>query len=534
MYSQYDALLYIKNSQYCGIKGEEADFLHILSGLKASAGAVVLSHNTNAVFVDGRYELAAKLSIDSTKFEIHSLSKKHIIDWIKTSIAPNSTIAFDPRFFSYKTIHAFKEELIEYNFVDINLDKLFNISSHKRKSQIISIPEEYSEEKFLSIYEIIKNYNLDSYLICEPTCVSWLLGKRDLETKNTPVILGYLLITKDHQKLLYVDNSYDLSYPSIDKLFTDLQKFSAVGGDFSEIPFFLKHHNLLNIKNPIPNFKCVKSDTEISNIKNITLEDSAAIINFIYWFEQQENLSELDCVNKIQNLRKYSSNFIGNSFDTVAAADEHSAIVHYSPTVDSNKIVKNILLLDSGGQYKYGTTDITRTLSKKTPSAQEKFYYTLVLKGHIAVALEKLQKGDSAESLDSLARRYLKQYQLDYNHSTGHGIGYMLNVHEGPIAISKNNQIPLQANMLLSNEPGVYIENNIGIRLENMILTKEINGQIAFDTISLVPFDTKFIEFQFLDKNEKNWLKKYNEQVLTNPFLENSIKNWLYSYITTN
>ncbi len=529
---QYDAIFYIKSSQYPGINNESEDFLGIISGLKASAGAVISSLKKNAIFVDGRYELVAKLAIDENKFSINSLSKKNIVDWIKTNLKPFSKLAFDSRFFSYKSIHYFKNELLDYQFVEVNFDELFKIHKEKRNSQIISLPNKCLR-KFQLIYEIISCHELDGYLICDPMSIAWLLDKRDLKTKNTPVILGYLLITKKYKSILYLDDSYDIpEYRHISCLSNDISSLSNLGADFSEIPYFIKHNKLIDIKNPIPEKKCIKSNHELKNIMNVVLEDSAAIINFIYWFENNKSdISEMDCVNKIYELRKNFQNFVENSFDTIAAADEHSAIVHYSPSQETNKTIRNILLLDSGGQYKYGTTDITRTLSRSIPSIQEKLYYTLVLKGHIAIALAKLPKGSSGYLLDSLARQYLWNYNLDYNHSTGHGIGYMLNVHEGPIAISKNNQIPLKSNMVLSNEPGVYIENHLGIRLENMIVTKEENNFIYFDTISLVPFDYKFIEFSLLSNLEKLWLYNYNKKILSNKFLSNSIRYWLIEYL---
>ena len=189
------------------------------------------------------------------------------------------------------------------------------------------------------------------------------------------------------------------------------------------------------------------------------------------------------------------------------------------------------MLLDSGGQYKFGTTDITRTLAKRQPSETEKLYYTLVLKGHIVVASAKLKKGSTAAELDGVARKFLQQHSLDYNHSTGHGIGYMLNVHEGPVAISRNNKVPLQQNILLSNEPGVYIENHMGVRLENMIVTKERGNFIYFDTISLVPFDNKLIDYSILTPGEKLWLKNYNEKTLDSLKLPENIRSWLRDYI---
>ena len=539
MFKNFDALLYVKNSLYFGISEDEIDFFEILTGLKSSAGATVISGKKSAVFVDGRYELAAEKNVDQEKFSIESLSKKNIIFWIKKNVKRNSKIAFDPKFFTHSFINDVKKELSEFEFLEINLEEILNQKKSKRNCEIISW--KFDEKKFQPVYETISKNNLDGYLICDPCSSSWLMNKRDLNTKNTPAILGYLLITKNKEKIFFADdNLQNFDEQFVDENFSQqkklnelqnyISKFEKIGADFFETSCFVNSRNLVDVKNPIQNIKYIKTDEEIKNIIEITKEDSIALIDFIYWFYNHENISELDCVEKIFSLRKRSKNFVGNSFDTIAAADANSAIVHYSPTSKTNSLVKKFLLLDSGGQYTYGTTDITRTFAKKIPNPQEKLYYTLVLKGHIAVANSELKKGQSCSILDKFARQFLKQYSLDYNHSTGHGIGYMLNVHEGPIAISKNNLVPLEKNILLSNEPGVYIKNHLGIRLENMMISREKNGSVFFETISLVPFDFNFIEFSLLDFSEKLWLKNYNEKIFDSLNLSNSIANWLKKY----
>ncbi len=531
---EFDALLYIKNSLYPNFNDEESeDFLKLLCGLKASAGAVVVSQNESvksAVFVDGRYELAAKMSVDLKKFSIESLALKEIISWIKNNVPINSRIAFDPRFFSHSLLKKIKTDLPDYSFSEINLDYVFESRKFKRESEIISW--KFDESKFSSVYQIISENNLDGYLICDPCSSAWLLNQRDIKTKNVPVSLGYLLVTKNKEKVFYFDDNYqNSSEKHIGDLMNDISSFAKIGLDFSEAPAFINSPNLVDVKDLIPDIKYKKTAEEIENIKKITIEDSEAIVKFLYWFYHNENISELDCVNQIFLNRKESQNFVGNSFDTIAAADENSAIVHYTPTLDTNKKIEKFLLLDSGGQYKFGTTDITRTLAKKQPSEMEKLYYTLVLKGHIAVASAKLEKGSTAAPLDGVARKFLQQHSLDYNHSTGHGIGYMLNVHEGPVAISRNNKIPLQPNILLSNEPGVYIENHMGVRLENMIVTEERDNFICFDTISLVPFDNKLIDYSLLTSEEKLWMKNYNEKILDNLELPKKVHDWLIDYM---
>ena len=531
MFEKFETLLYIKNSLYPDFNDDQStDFLKIISGLKASAGAVVVSENKSAVFVDGRYELAAKLSVDQKKFSIESLSLKNLIAWIKTNIKRKSKIVFDPRFFSHSLIQKIKTELSDYDFSEIDLDSIFDVKEFQRESQIISW--KFEESKFDSIYKVISENNLDGYLICDPCSSAWLLNQRNIKTKNVPVTLGYLFVSKNKEKTFYLDDNYqNFSPKKVSDLLQDISEFSKVGIDYKEAPAFIKSENLVDIKNPIPDIKYIKTEKEIENIRKAAIEDSEAITDFLFWFYNNENITETDCVDRIFSSRKKSENFIGNSFDTIAAADENSAVVHYTPSENSNKCIEKFLLLDSGGQYKFGTTDITRTLAKKQPSDLEKLYYTLVLKGHISVANSKLEKGSTATSLDTVARKFLQQHSLDYNHSTGHGIGYMLNVHEGPVAISRKNEIPLQKNILLSNEPGVYIENHIGVRLENMILTKEKNDFVYFDTISLVPFDNKFIDFDLLTTDEKSWLKNYNQTILDTLKLPIKIQNWLARYI---
>ncbi|MBE6447118.1 MAG: aminopeptidase P family protein [Alphaproteobacteria bacterium] len=528
-----DGLLYIKASHYPGLSDCGFDFLKYFTGMQASAGAVVLTKNRNSVFVDGRYELAAKLSIDSDNCEINSLSIKGIVSWIKNNLSKSSNILVDARFFSHETIRFIQSELLDYKFIPQDFDALFDIPIINRESQIISIPGKQQDKKLEFIYNLIDEHRLDAYLVCDPCSIAWLLNIRDLKTQNTPVLLCYLLITKHREKYLYVDKSYlDMPYPTISKLKNDLNDYSSVGADFKEVPYSIQHHNLINIKNPIPAIKSIKSDEELRHIKQAALQDSAAIINFIRWFDETlGTITEIECVRKILEFRQRMPDFIGNSFGTIAAADENAAIVHYAPSQDNDKTVNNILLLDSGGQYKYGTTDITRTIARKEPKAREKLCYTLVLKGHLAVAQAKIPKGNSAAILDALARQFLLNYNLDYGHSTGHGIGYMLGVHEGPIAISKYNSVELQSNMVLSNEPGVYMEGSIGVRLENMMVSKREGDYIVFDTVSLVPFDYKFIDFSLLNGNEKLWLNEYHKMITNNEFLEKDTINWLSLHI---
>ena len=344
-----------------------------------------------------------------------------------------------------------------------------------------------------------------------------------------------MLITAQNQIILYFDDDYvfdsEITYKRQKDLPTELKKYARVGTDFSEAPCSIKAENLIDIKNPLIFPKSIKNNSEIQNMREAAKKDSVAIVNFLYWFHNcGKKVSELEVAEKILQFRRQQSGFIGESFECIAAADENSAIVHYEPTERSNAIVKNILLLDSGGQYFHGTTDITRTVALQTPSLEQRLFYTLVLKGHIALAQAKFSKNTPASQLDRLARQFLQVKGVDYSHGTGHGVGYFSNVHEGPVSISPHCEKTLSPGMILTNEPGYYQEGAFGIRLENMMLVKNALGnQLQFEILSLVPFDLKFIEKSLLNESEISWLTEYHEKIFSEigSLLESNAAAWL-------
>jgi Xaa-Pro aminopeptidase len=512
-----DAILYRKNEKYPGIfVSSQEDILKAITGLEASDGAVVVSSEKSALFVDSRYTFAAKLQTDSNKFEILNLKNNEIVDWIKKNLSEKSNIAFDPQYYSHEEVDFFAAQLKNYCFTQINLKEVLNIPPEKFDLNIYCIDRE--SDRISCVSETIARNNLDAYLICDPCSIAWLLNIRDLNRKYTPVVLGYLLLTNAGEEILYLDDRYDSPHDfKFEKdLQSDLLKFEKVGIDKSQTPFHLRHPNFIDLKNPCIFPKSVKNKAEISDIKSAAQKDSLAIINFLRWFyANTEKIRESDVVEKLLYFRKQQDGFIGESFKTIAAADENAAIVHYSPSSQTDKYIDNILLIDSGGQYKHGTTDITRTISRREPTSEQKLFYTLVLKGHIALAGAKFPVGTPGAQLDPLTRQFLWQHGVDYNHSTGHGIGYMSHVHEGPVSISRSSNVPLQAGMIISDEPGYYPENCFGIRLENMmsVVEDEREGYLSFETLSLVPFDQKFIRRDLLTEFEKNWLEEYDQKI---------------------
>ncbi|MDR1112529.1 MAG: M24 family metallopeptidase, partial [Bacteroidales bacterium] len=475
-FSTNHAILYKKNGKYPNVFTKpDGDILKALTGLESSAGAVVVSSHKSAVFVDGRYALAVRRYVDPSKFDILNLHNDEIIRWIKENLPKNSDIACDYECHTHREVNFFTDQLKDYRIVSIDLKKSLNMAIKKFDPRIYYLNK--SQNNRLShIMEAINQNNLDGYLLCDPCSTAWLLNIRDLNQKYTPVVFGHLLVTKDGGNFLYMDNQYTSvgKFKSESNLLQDISSYSRIGIDKFQTPFCIKHHNFIDIKNPCISPKAIKTHAEIDDIKLAAQKDSTAIINFLHWFHNNSRkITELDAADRLLYFRKQQHEFIGESFETISAADENAAIIHYHPDLKSNKIIDNILLLDSGGQYKCGTTDIARTISIIEPSKEQKLFYTLVLKGHIALASAVFPTGTSGSQLDLLARQFLWKYAEDYNHSTGHGIGYMAHVHEGPMAIARNNDVPLRSGMLLSNEPGYYQEGRFGIRLENMMAVEE-------------------------------------------------------------
>ncbi len=263
------------------------------------------------------------------------------------------------------------------------------------------------------------------------------------------------------------------------------------------------------------------------------IEDGVALTKFLYWLKNKKhkNLTEIKAEKKLENFRKKNKNYLYPSFNTIAGTGSNGAIIHYRATKKSNKIVKkkDIFLCDSGGQYKYGTTDVTRTVCFTSQPKKIKKIFTLVLKGHIAVASSNISKVNSGKKLDFFARKYLKRFNLDYKHGTGHGVGYFLNVHEGPQSISRFNNIKFQRGMILSNEPGYYKEGKFGIRIENLIYINQNNKKLFFENLTLAPIDKDLIDYNLLTKKEKDYLLTYHLNVYSklSKYLNEKEKKWL-------
>ena len=267
------------------------------------------------------------------------------------------------------------------------------------------------------------------------------------------------------------------------------------------------------------------------------VEDGVALTKFIFWIKKinKKKITEIDAKNKLEKFRKLNKNYLFPSFTTIAGTGSNGAIVHYRVDKYSNKIIKknDLFLCDSGGQYKYGTTDVTRTICFSKQPNSIKNVFTKVLKGHIAVATSNLKKFNNGKQIDKRARKFLKKDGLDYEHGTGHGVGFFLNVHEGPQAITKINTVKLREGMILSNEPGFYKKNHYGIRIENLVYIKKTNKKLYFENLTFAPIEKDLINYSMLNKIEKNYLFKYNLNIysILSKFLKRREKKWLASLI---
>jgi Xaa-Pro aminopeptidase len=519
--------------------------LETIAKFTGSAGFVLILKNTNHLFVDGRYTIQAKKQ-SGNKFRIHEIPfvwPKNICEEKKLS-----NIGFDPKIFTNDILKTYFNDFC--NLVPIN-QKLFEekIEKIKKENLVYSIDHkiigETVKSKINRLKKILKKNKIDNLFISSGENVCWLLNIRGKDLPNSPVanfqaILtsqGKIILLGDLRKLKNIKNELikkKISFLERSAFFKILNslKCSVLNENLIKSKFYIK-----NRIDPIYDLKSIKNNIEIKNMVNAHIEDGVALTKFLYWIKNSniKNLDELKVEKKLENFRKKNKNFLYPSFSTIAGSGPNGAIIHYrSNKVSNRKLNKeHLLLVDSGGQYKWGTTDVTRTISFNKPKRKLKELYTRVLKGHIAVALAEIDKIKNGHNLDRLARRSLKSINLDYRHGTGHGVGFFMNVHEGPQSISKNNFVKLKKGMIVSNEPGYYLENNFGIRIENLVYIDGIKNKLFVKNLTYAPLEKDLIEEKLLNKAEKDYILKYHLETYSkiSPFLNEKERKWLAKLI---
>ena len=535
-----DGYLIPKNDEFFGeYVSIHKDRLNYLTNFSGSFGFALILQDKNYLFVDGRYSLQAET--ESGKFfKIVTFPNKMPFDILKKK---KLTIGLDPKLFTQNTLKFFfnrcncKFKLLTNNIIDeIWKRKINNIKSKFYKLPNNSVGKNY-RYKISKIILNLRKKNADFQLITASENNAWLLNIRGLDSKYSPIPHSYILIDKEKKIKFFCDlNKISLSlkrylkgveFLKIDSLPDILsqivKKKFIIDKNTCSLHFkniIEKKNIILNFQDPIYVLKAVKSDKEIKNVKIAHIHDGIAVTKFLIWLKKnfyKKKITEISASEKLLELKKRNKKFKFLSFPTISGTGPNGAIIHYNPSKKTNRILTkgDIYLVDSGGQYEFGTTDVTRTISLKNFNYRIKNIFTRVLKGHIAVANTELRSNISGSIIDSKARKYLKQIGLNYSHGTGHGVGYFLNVHEGPQAISKNNKAKLQPGMIVSNEPGYYEKNKFGIRIENLIYIKKGRKKL-FENLTMVPIDKDLINLNLLNKWEKKWINNYHKKVFGN------------------
>ena len=529
------------------------DRLGFISNFKGSAGYAVILKNKNYLFVDGRYTIQAKIE-SGKNFRI--IDYKKILD---TKIFRNLNIGIDPKLFTSDQIKKFFYKNNKVKFVNENL--IDNIFKTKKKKSIpfYSLNKkatgENHSQKIQKILSFLKKERLDYIFISAPENVAWLLNIRGYDNPTSPIPNCHFVMSKKREIYLIVNKKKSKKLIKEKKLKKNQiietknlpNFFNKLNGKnilidrktcsvyFEEI--LKKKFKIIKKDDPVYFLKSIKNKVELDNMVNAHVIDGVALTKFIFWLKNKKKLdiTEVDAQNKLEYFRKQNPNYLFPSFDTIAGSGKNGAIVHYRATNNNTKLLKKneIFLCDSGGQYKFGTTDVTRTICFRNQNKRIKDIFTNVLKGHIAVVKTNLNKKKTGKLIDIEARRFLKKNNQDYKHGTGHGVGFFLNVHEGPQAISKYNSVRIQNGMILSNEPGYYKQGKFGIRIENLIYASKVKNKLIFKNLTLAPIEKDLINFKLLTKKESDYIFKYHLEVYSklSPFLNKKEKKWLASFI---
>jgi len=547
-----DGYIVPKNDDYFS-SYSKINRLKIISNFKGSAGLAVILKNKNFLFVDGRYTLQGQIE-SGKNFEIIDYEKI-----VNCNLFKNLTLGIDPMIFTYNQI---KKNFIKKNKIKFIENNLIDEIEHKKinnNSPFFSLNKsivgETSDSKIKKISLYLKKNKSDYLFVSAPENVAWILNIRGRDVQNSPIPNSRLIISKTKKIFLIckVQKAKKLIKEKIikpDQLINDK--------DFSKKILKLKGHKFIidnktcsiyfediikskfkitKRDDPTYFFKAIKNKTEIKNMINAHILDGVALTKFLYWIKKvnKKKINEVQAQNKLESFRKLNKDYLYPSFDTIAGSGKNGAIVHYRAKKDSCRTLnkKDIFLCDSGGQYKYGTTDVTRTICFSKPKPHIKDVFTKVLKGHIAVANTNLSKDNIGKKIDVRARKFLKKSKLDYAHGTGHGVGFFLNVHEGPQSISKFNKIKMKEGMILSNEPGYYKKNSYGIRIENLVFIKKINKKIFFENLTLAPIEKELINYKLLSSLEKDYLFKYHLNIYSkiSKYLNLKERKWLASFI---
>ena len=536
-----------------------------LSGFTGSAGVLVIFKDEACLWTDGRYHIQAEKQLKGSEvklFKQGNLGVPTYKEYIISKLAENSKIGIDAKILLSSDVN---EILSKKKYKMVDFDLLAEIWDKRKKlpdGKIFILEDKYTgktyKEKVKEIRVALKEKGADYNIISSLDDIAWIYNFRGDDVQHNPVALSFTIIS-EKKSILYInekkldkktqkyfkDNKVEIK--EYFEFFEDIKKLKGnILVDFNKISYAIyeaiSKNTLINSMNPSTYLKAHKNETEIVNTKEIHIQDGVAIVKFMYWLKnnyKKENITEFSAEEKINSLREKIEGYIDLSFSTISAFGKNAAMMHYSaPEKNSTKIEDGVYLLDSGGTYLKGTTDITRTFFLGKVDKQEKTDNTLVLKGMLALSRAKFLFGATGTNLDILARQFLWNVGIDYKCGTGHGVGHILNVHEGPHGIRfQYNPQRLEVGMIVTNEPGAYIEGSHGIRIENELLVKEVceteHGKfLEFETITYAPIDLDGIVKTLLTKEEKQQLNEYHSEVYKklSPYLNKKEKEFLKEY----
>ena len=535
-----DGYLVPKNDEYFNeYVSQSSDRLKFISNFSGSAGFAIILKNKNYLFVDGRYTIQARIQ-SGKNFKIITIPQKFPKDVLKTK--KKLKIGFDPKLHSEKQLN-FLFNIKNIILKPINRNLIDIIWSKKPKDLVkpfFSLSKkdagQSSQEKIVKVKNVLLKNKVDYLLVTAPENVAWILNIRGYDSAFSPIPNARLLINSKGDIDLFSQSekvtkikkifSKKIEFHDEDKIEKKLRNLWKNNIWLDSLSCSIHYKNLLRKRNriiekidPIYFFKSIKNSTEIKNMKKSHMIDGVALTKFLFWLKKnfrKKKITEISAQKKLEGFRKMNKTYKFPSFSTISGTGPNSAIIHYKASIKSNRTLKkgDLYLVDSGGQYSFGTTDVTRTISLDNNSKFIREIYTRVLKGHIAVSDYKIRKNSKGSDIDRNARKSLKKIGLDYPHGTGHGVGYFLNVHEGPQSFSKKNKVNLKPGMIISNEPGYYKEGYFGIRIENLIYIKKNK----FEELTMAPIEKDLIKKKMLNKKEIGWLNKYHTKVKKNLF----------------
>ena len=512
-----DAVLIARTDSFLGeYYPPDAVKLQKISGFTGSAGLALITKDKDVLFVDSRYTIQAKQQSSFVVYEVPTETNPS--QWINQHLS-GKTVAYNPQTYSVSWKERFERVLTEQNvqLVPVSSDVFcawFGDDIFVQTDVFdydIQFAGETTESKLNRLMTHIQKNKWDAYVVSSPENVSWLLNKRAKTVLEYPVVFerGFVDNTGKYTPL----NEQTIHLLNGKRIAIDTSSASvALFERLSEISIVEKVPDIIQV------WKACKNSVEIQNIKQACLSESKTICRFLAWIEQNKaEIDEIQCDKKLIALRQEDSLYFADSFETIAAVGGHAALAHYRADEFSNKKLTEapLLLVDTGGHYLNGTTDMTRTIAVGEATSLMKKRYTQVLQGHIDMALSTLTTGESTAQMDKKAHHWLRQDKADYLHATSHGIGLMLAVHEMPPIVSEYDTLGIRAGMVFSNEPAFYSEADaFGIRLENMLLAVQTqdNG-IRFENLLFIPFDYRLIEFNRLTDEQKEWLKIYHQTI---------------------